>query len=69
MLMGACVSSQAAESLLFKGGEGMGLTLFGQRLVHTASKQIGLCALGRQAALPLKAMEPKGNGGKKVGKG
>lgn len=41
------------------------MDLFEQRLVHVASKQVGVCVLGRQAMLSLKAVEPKGNGGKK----
>lgn len=46
----------------------IGLTLFDQRLVHVASKQIGIRVLEGQAALFPKAGETKGNGGKKVGK-
>lgn len=46
----------------------IGLTLFDQRLVHVASKQIGVRVPGGQAALSAKAVEPKGNGGKKVRK-
>lgn len=44
------------------------MDLFELRLVHVASKQIGICVLGGQAVLSLKAVEPKGNGGKKVRK-
>lgn len=47
----------------------LGLALFDQRLVHVASKQIGIRALGGQAALSPKAVEPKENRGQKVGKG
>lgn len=43
--------------------------MFGQKLVRAASKQTGMCVLGRQDALSLKAVEPEGNGGKKVRKG
>lgn len=46
----------------------IGLTLFDQRLVHVASKQISIGVLGGQAVLSPKAMESKGNGEKKVGK-
>jgi len=71
--------SASGEALLLKRGGWMalhvcvllrwiGLTLFDQRLVHVASKQTGIHALGGQAALSPKATEPKGKGGKKVGK-